>query len=201
MKRINCLLLILLLVGSKLIAQNQISIKAIGVGFQPFNKKNLALYKSKLSDNGTFNLEPGVILGYETYPRDNRIAWAVSQGIFADCAGKPAGYTQLALKGYIVNARRRQQIFGVAIGPAIFYRKTWTDLPEYVDEKYKQTGNIEYKPFILSIQIQYNLRITSNSDLTFSLHHIEPKTFTLAIGYSFYNRRPANPCDCPKFGH
>jgi hypothetical protein len=183
-------------------AQSTFSIEALTVGIHPFGNPNVGVYENNLDSMGIFNTEPGLMLSYEFFIKDNWLSLQLSQSVFADAAGLTAGFTEFSMR-FLFFHKYRNQLY-IELGPALTYRRSWDVLgPRYTPETtYKKDGKMEYRPSAIA-KLEYDVFIGNNNDINISiLYGHSYKTFSFLIGYRHWistNVRFTKDCNCNHF--
>lgn len=183
-------------------SQSAISLEAHTIGGHFFGNPNLHYYENNLDSLGYFCTEPGLMLSYEFYVKDNWLSLQLSTSIFADAAGLTAGFTKFSLR-YMFFHKYRNQLY-IDVAPAFSYRRSWDVLgPLYVPEvKYNRNGKIEYRPTMMA-KLEYDIFIGNNNDINMSvLYGNSYKTFSFMIGFRHWlntNVRFTKDCNCNHF--
>jgi|YNPMSStandDraft_1061717.scaffolds.fasta_scaffold00925_6 hypothetical protein len=200
------LIIIFFIIFSKnfhLPAQSTFSIEAHTIGMHFFGNPNLRYYENNLDSLGFFCVEPGLMVSYEFFIKDNWLSMQLSQSIFADAAGLTAGFTKWSLRFMFFHKFRNQLYIDVA--PAITYRRAWYVLGEhYIPEtKYQRNGKIEFRPSVIA-KLEYDVFIGNNNDLNMSiLYGNAYKSISFMVGYRHWistKVRLTKDCNCNNFG-
>ncbi len=120
------------------IAFSQFSIGFVigGIGYHPKTDKNSKFYKWKIDKKGKF-------VGYSSisiitnYRCSQYFGFKVTHTkIFHDCAGKKAGVTHIGINLYddVIGWNNPSHEFSLSFGPLWYYRKNWTQEPEYQND-------------------------------------------------------------------
>ena len=91
-----------------------------------------------------------------------------------------------------------------AVGPGIYYRKSWSDIEGYTNEPiYNESSGWQYKFSWLSGEIEYNYYITKYSDFTVSINNTQAESIGIAFGLKYWiNKNPGKKkgcVSCPSF--
>jgi len=177
-------------------SQTNISVRATGIAIHPFTNDNIALYKNKLTGNGSVCFEPGLQFSAELFGTA-ATSFKFVQGIQNDAAAKLSGTTQIMFRIRILHLWKN--FVHIGIGPAFHYRQTWTQFPEYEQEDMWETNSkMDVNKSWISGEIEYNYYFSKNSDLSFSINHSQPQGFSLFLGYKYWLSRKSNRCNtCP----
>jgi hypothetical protein len=106
----------------------------IGLSVHLKKSKHPQLFKGKITKNGRFVLNGGVLLTARYHVNDH---WGVqvSQALVAhDCSGRFLGMSHLSVFGKKNEVWDSKNSVDVSFGPMFFYRQNWALLPGYVDE-------------------------------------------------------------------
>lgn len=204
MKQILTRLFFLILVALSYISRSQstISFEAHTIGGHFFGNPNLHYYENNLDSLGHFCTEPGLMISYEFYIKDNWLSLQLSTSIFADAAGLTAGFSKFSLR-YMFFHKYRNQLY-IDVAPALTYRRSWDVLgPLYKPEiTYRQDGKIEYR-FAFISKLEYDIFIGNKNDINMSIMYGNSyKTFSFMIGIRHWlntNVRFTNDCNCNHF--
>jgi len=185
-----------------LTAQTNVGVRFFAPTIHPFEEENNLLYSSKIDTAGKFLIEPGVVLTFENYADNNKVAIRMEQAFYKDGTKNWAGYTHIGLRLYPLRVGNHS--FGIGLGPTFFYRKSWTGLNGYIAdaETFKTKGDWQYKFVALSGGMEYSYAFNKRHDVSISFHHLQPKAFTFAVGYTYWIKVKTNgrrPCNCPGF--
>jgi len=180
-------------------SQSNVSLNLTAIGFHLFDKPNINIYENKLDSNGNFNTEPGLILSFELYTRENYSSIQLTQGIYSDAAAQEAGFTFVGFRRRFYHKYKNQ--WSIAIGPVVAYRRDWTQILGYIPEKgYTKNGRFEYRLWGFA-ELEYNYLLNKRSDLCFSIiyGYSTPDAFTFTLGYKFWinpNIKRTKDCNC-----
>ncbi|MCX7861615.1 MAG: hypothetical protein N2449_01310 [Bacteroidales bacterium] len=193
---------LMMLKSSFVFGQSTFSLEAHTIGMHFFGNPNLRYYENNLDSLGFFCVEPGLMVSYEFYIKDNWLSMQLSQSIFADAAGLTAGFTKWSLR-YMFFHKFRNQLY-IDVAPAITYRRAWDVLGvHYVPEtRYQRNGKIEFRPAIIA-KIEYDIFIGNNNDINMSVMYGNAyKTISFLIGYRHWistKVRFTKDCNCNHF--
>jgi hypothetical protein len=177
---------IFLILSNLLLSQSNISLKLSTLTYQ-FTDVQPELAKLKLSQNGQFAFEPGLIFAFEGYATSNT-ALKISQAFLIDKALHLAGSTQIMVKFKV--AKSFKHAFYIGFGPIFHYRQTWANMDNYIDEPvYKTSLDWQHKFSWLSGEIEYNYYLSKMTDLSISFNHIQAESIGLAIGFKYWMSR------------
>lgn len=196
------LIIFLFLFFFKSHSQSTISLEVHTIGMHFFGNPNLRYYENNLDSLGYFCTEPGLMLSYEFYVKDNWLSIQLSTSIFADAAGLTAGFSKISLR-YMFFHKYRNQLY-IDVAPTLSYRRSWSELGSHVvyETQYYRNGKIEYRPTVAA-KIEYDIFIGNKNDINMSFmygHYY--KTFTFMLGYRHWlntNVRFSNDCNCNHF--
>lgn len=189
-------IIILLIFSQSLVAQSNIGIKLTTVTYQ-FTDVQPELAKLKISQNGQFAFEPGLIFAFEGYATSNT-ALKISQSFLLDKALHLAGSSQVMIKFRIAKSFKHAVYIG--FGPVFHYRQTWANMENYIAEPvYKTSLDWQHKFSWLSGEIEYNYYLNKYTDLSISFNHIQAESIGLAIGFKYWiSRTTKKGCiSCP----
>lgn len=196
--------IVLLVIGlvSNIYAQTTLNFKIAPFSIHPFNEKNSHIFENKIDANGIFVSEPCLILGSETFLREDVFSLRFMLGGLSDAASKPAMFFHTGLKLRFFQVWRSSFAFG--LGGNIYGRELWSNIDGYVKESgWSPNGNWEYKLGIMA-EFEYVLLLAQRHDLTFSLiYGHQPREFTLTVGYRFWlstTLKNPKPCGSCPFG-
>jgi hypothetical protein len=198
--KINYLLLLvasLILCGKRAEAQSNWSFRAFSLGIHPTKTTNASIIKNKIDTAGKFVIEQGVIVAWEGFAVDDKISFRLTQSIFKDGVNHLAGYSHLSLNFKLYQEQKITVKLG--LGPSFFYRKDWSTIKDYKpDPAYTDKPSMQYRIIALSGELDFSYYLTKKVDLNFSVHHIEPEAFTLAIGLTYWlEKKSGKSCNCP----
>ncbi|NOZ46058.1 MAG: hypothetical protein GXO79_04665 [Chlorobi bacterium] len=178
---INFLVVILFIVCAKqLNSQVLINVKFIGLSGHLKKSPHPQLYKLKLDKNGFLVLNTGVMLGVEKQIWKPWFSVKFAQGILSDCAMQFAGFTHL---GFRLTYNTGNHYFSIGNGPTLFYRNDWNKLPGYVDEGlFKRNKKFQYLFFWYAGEVEYNYKISENTDIGITFIPGPPEFFTIIPG-------------------
>lgn len=176
------------------LAQNNVGFKLNTLTYQ-FSDVQPELAKLKLSRNGQFAVEPGIIFSYDEYA-SSRTAIRVLQSFILDKALHLAGSSQLMIKFRIVKSFKHSVY--LALGPVFHFRQTWASDETYIDEPiYNSSIGWQYKFTWISGEIEYNYYLNKYNDFSISLNHIQAESMGLAFGIKHWiNRNPKKKRGC-----
>ncbi len=180
------------------VAQSNVSIKANLLSYNLYKNENSNLYKTKLLDNGELTLEPGIQLSAEFFG-NIYTSFKIMQTVKNDACSKFSGSTQLLIR-YRFFKRWKHSIYA-GVGPAIFYRESWTGLDNYIDNSfYEQSDFLEYKNVWLSGEVEYNYSLNKYGDFSLSVNQINGNSLGVLFGYKYwFSRKPRKKCNCPSY--
>jgi hypothetical protein len=188
--------IILFVFGQSLFAQSNFNLKLTTISYQ-FTDVQPELAKLKLSENGQFAFEPGLIIGFEGYATNNA-ALKISQSFLCDKAAHLAGSTQVMVKFRLIKSFKHAVYIG--IGPVFHYRQTWANMENYIDETvYSTSLDWQHKFSWISGEIEYNFYLNKLTDLSISFNHTQAESIGLAIGFKYwFTRTTKKGCiSCP----
>ncbi len=181
--------------------QKNISFKLLSITTNQFENRNSSIYKSKLTDNGKFTFEPGILFTYEVYANQNS-ALKINQALYNDRCSKLAGFSQILVKFRL--GRIWKHSFSIGIGPILHYRKDWSDIEGYQDENlYKVWSDWQQRFSWISGEFEYDFYLNKKGDLSISINHIHAEGISLAIGYRHWiskkSKKKRGCVSCPLF--
>ena len=178
-------------------AQSNISLDFTSIGIDFGDGVNAPIYKLKAGDGGKAILEPGIRLAGEVYNTDV-VSLKAAQTIRFDEMKKLAMSTQVMLRFRMLKIYKHS--VNIAIGPQLFYRKTWQSESGYTDEGLYKSGQFQTRMNWLSGELEYNYYINKHNDLSLCIMHLNPEAMGFAIGFKHWISRKSNKCDtCPSF--
>jgi hypothetical protein len=183
-------------------SQSDINLKAITFSFLTAESNNSGILKHKIDKHGFIIAEPGLLFSYEFFVRYLIYSLRVDQAVYLDAAGMPAGYTGFGFRARIFNKWKHS--VNIGFGTAFHYRKSWTGIPGYTDDKtYSNSGNMQYYLKILTGGIEYNYYFNERIDLSFGLSDCYKNKIMLTAGFRYWFSKKFQhhgDCDnCPKF--
>ena len=182
--------------------QSTFSLEALTLAVHPFEKQNIALFENSLDADGTFSMEPGLVVSYETFVRDNWASFQFTTSIFSDAAGQMAGFTDISFRIMFYHKWRSSLYLGA--GPGLSYRNSWSRLPYgdivYTPErKFWVDGNWEIYPTIIG-KLEYDFFLGSRSDISLGIYYGHSfQTTSLSLGYRYWissKVKHTKKCDC-----
>lgn len=184
------------------VAQSAIGIKGFAVSYHLNEADNYQLFENKIDTAGAFQLQPGLLATYEWFPSDDILSLKLMQGVFKDATGQLSALTHVGIRVYAI--RQEHFAFNIGFGPTLFYRNNWAELPGFNPDEtsYQPKNTWEYKFQMLSGAIELRYWLNRQNDVAISFNHIQPKGFTLSIGYNHWlqaRKRGRRPCNCPGF--
>lgn len=93
------ILLVGLLAKFDVNAQNNVSIKFIGLSIHPKGEGNAFLMSNKLDENGYLVFNLGGLISYEHFIYKDILSIKVTQALYADCATRLGGTSHIGLRG------------------------------------------------------------------------------------------------------
>ena len=176
------------------LAQNNVGFKLNTFTYQ-FSEVQPELAKLKLSQNGQFAIEPGIIITYDEYASSNT-AIKISQSFILDKALHLAGASQVMIKFRIVKSFKHSLY--LALGPVLHFRQTWASDETYIDEPiYNTSLDWQYKFSWISGEIEYNYYLDKYTDFSVSLNHCQAESIGIAFGIKrWINKSPKKKRAC-----
>ncbi|WP_439881146.1 hypothetical protein ACSX1A_18635 [Pontibacter sp. MBLB2868] len=161
--------------------KNSLTVKFFGLSLHLKESPYPEIFPNRLDDKGYAALNYGSIIGYERFLVRNDISVRVEQGIYADCAGKLAGFTHLGWRGTIF--RKSRHSLNGGFGPTLVYRHSWTTIEKYEDDGYfNKSGNWQYKFYWYGGEFEYNYQLNNNTDLSVNLVPGIPELISFGVG-------------------
>jgi len=174
MRKSISIFILLILFCTKIFSQSAMNIEFFALGYHPFKNPNYEIYENSLSSDGTWVVEPGLILSYQKFIRLTHTSLQINQGIFSDAAAQFAGYTGLALKRKFFHKYKHS--FSFAIGAAYLYRSNWHNISRYVPEyDFTESRNNKFESkFSYTYELKYYFYVgkidgLSRSDLSLAV--------------------------------
>lgn len=165
-------------------SQQAISLKPSILGYHPYADLNNHIAPRRLGDGGTFALEPGIIIGYENYLFSPAMGLKTNVSFFKDNADKASLFVHL---GFRYMTESDNQAIAISIGPTLFMRQSWADVPDYVPQDFWDAGESwDSKIAWLSGEVEMIYSLTPQHRINISLGHMAPQTFNFTIGYSYW---------------
>lgn len=157
-----------------------IGLKVSGLAFHPKPSPHASLYADKKDAAGQWVHVGGVMITAEWELWPGRAAISVAQGLLLDCANQWAGYTHVGVRGVV---RHGVHTLSAGIGPSWFYRKSWANLPGYVDEGlFRQRGGWQHSFYWYGGYAEYDLALNNQQSLTANLIPGWPEIFLFSGG-------------------
>ncbi len=143
-------------------------IKFTGLAIHPKKQPNVGLFQTKFDQRGNVVLDSGITLSAEIGIY-RKLGIKLAQAIlWRDCAGKFAALSHLGLNIGGAGAMLGNTKHGISgsIGPMIYWRKSWKDLPGYIadDSWLKKRKNSAWETKIIPLggQAEYNYYFSEN---------------------------------------
>lgn len=147
--------------------QVSIGIKVMGLTFHPKPSPHPQLYPNGWDAKGKWVQIGGLFITAEWEMVPNRLALHAAQGLMLDCSNQFAGFSHIGVKGLY---RQGRHTLGASMGPSWFYRKTWLDIPGYVDEGlFAYNTNWQHSFYWYAGSIEYDYRISPTHSLSANL--------------------------------
>jgi len=155
-------------------------------------------YSNVLKNNSKQTICTGISLGAEYFTSGDRVSAKILWGVHRDRMSKLSTFMQIGARGYIY--KKKEHSFYIGVGPAIFLRNTWAQIPGYDSAGYyTQQGVWDYKFSVFSAELGYNYEIRKRLDLSVSLFHVEYEALAVSFGLSYWlgKRIRGKSCNCP----
>lgn len=168
-----------------LFSQNNIGVKIVSFGLNPFDDVNKAIYTSKIDTiNQVLTFEPGIQLSGEVFGSENT-SFKFLQTLHKDQIGYFAGFSQLLISYRFVLSKKHS--LNIGVGPILHFRRNWNLALDYQDDGYyNSNGDMQFKMLWLSGEIEYNYKIKRNRDFSISINHLHPKSVGVMFGLKFW---------------
>jgi hypothetical protein len=187
LKILITVLITVAILSNKATAQDNFGIKYFGLSIHPKGEnENAFLMPNKLDKNGFLVLNLGAELMYEKFILKDILSIKIIQALYADCAERPGGFSHIGVRGKILK-KGKHSIYG-GIGPTLVYRKSWLELPGYVNpNRFNSTtgNNIQYLFIWYGGEFEYKYQLGSQIDLAVSFVPGYPDLMSLALGLNF----------------
>lgn len=173
-------------------AQVSIGIKVMGLTFHPKPSPHPQLYPDGKDAQGKWVQIGGLFFTAEWEVVPNRIALHAAQGVMLDCGNQFAGFSHIGVKGLL---RHGPHTLGASMGPSWFYRKSWRDMPGYVDEGlFAYNEKWQHSFYWYAGSIEYDYRLSEQNSLSVNLIPGWPEVFVASAGvkHHFSPSAPAN---------
>ncbi len=168
-------------------ALQDIFIKFIGPTIHPEGGNFPELYPIKFDRKGYLVLNVGGVLGADFFFFKDVFSVRVAQAFYLDCAGVPAGFSHIGLRGRIFKVKRHSLYGG--LGPTLIFREDWNKFPVYKDDGYfRRYKGIQWKFIIYGGEFEYNYQVKDNLDLSITAIPGYPIIFTFAIGIKYWRK-------------
>jgi hypothetical protein len=178
-------LFVVIFIGEKIHAQNNVTLKYFGLTFHPFGDRTAYLQPYKLDKGAHLVANFGGFIGYEHYIWQDIASIKVMQAFFTDCSAGKAGFTHIGIRGLMLDKNKNRLMLGV--GPTWFYRESWSRFPEYKDKGFfKNENGVQSKFFWYGVEIEYDRQISNNLDLSVSYTPGLPFVMTFAVGVKYW---------------
>ncbi|MEJ8757818.1 hypothetical protein WG947_12465 [Pontibacter sp. H259] len=161
--------------------KNALTVKAFGISFHLKKSPHPEIFPNRLDEKGHVTLNYGAIVGYDRFIVRNVHAIRVEQGLYADCSASLAGFTHIGWRGLIFQKKRHSMNGG--IGPTLVYRKDWNRIEGYSDDGYfNKRGNWQYKFYWYAGELEYNYKLSQQTDLSVNLVPGLPELISFGVG-------------------
>jgi len=184
---LSLILLSLTLTSANAQSGFSIGIRFMGLAFHPKKSPHPQLYKSRIDRNGHWVITTGLAVAVN-YHLNNEVSLRFSQALLTnDCANKNAGMTQLGLNISYPFDNNKQEL-SACFGPMFFYRKSWNNLPGYIDEglfKLSPGGKNQYKFVWYGIYGDYSIALNTRNAVSFSVLPGIPELIAIAPGMTY----------------
>ena len=182
-------------------AQNALSTNVFVLTGNVIENPNVDIYQRKLSDDGKFTLEPGIVLSYEQHA-NLQSGMKVTQAVYWDRANQLAGFTQVGIKIRVKKSFKK--VLSLTIGPAMHYRQSWAGIENYQpNDKYQVMSQWQYQMTWLSGELEFSYIMNKMYDFSVSIQRVHPEALGVCIGAKYWiSRKPSkkNGCiSCPTF--
>ncbi|MDX5435778.1 MAG: hypothetical protein LPK03_01190 [Pontibacter sp.] len=179
-------LFILLLLPQQLLGQgftrNAFSLKFFGLSLHLKESPYPEIFPNRLDEKGYLTFNYGAIAGYDRFIVQDKLSVKVQQGLYADCAGKLAGFSHLGFRALIF--RKNNHSLNGGVGPTLVYRQDWNSIDGYQDDGYfNRNGTWQYKFYWYAGELEYNYSIKPNTDLSVSLVPGLPELISVGAGF------------------
>ncbi len=209
MKYSKIIIIILFFFNIQAFSQSAINFDFFGLGYHPFDNPNYIIYENSISSDGSWVIEPGIIISYQKFILLTHTSIQLNQGLYSDAAAQFAGYTGLSLKRKFFHIYKHS--FSFALGAAYLYRDKWNDISRYVPEYDFVSGKKFETKFSYTCEFKYYYYLgkekgVSRSDFNIGFfygHQFE--TFTFTLGYRYWInpnvkiRKKCDDCGSKKF--
>ncbi|MFQ6615907.1 MAG: hypothetical protein ACE5HZ_03965 [Fidelibacterota bacterium] len=163
----------------------------MGLPFHLKKSPHPHLYRRKLDKSGLAVLNVGLILSYEVMIPSGDVSLKMVQGLFLDCANQLAGFTHVGFRGRRSDATHS---VSVGIGPTLFYRKDWKNLPGYVDEGlFQRTDTWQYRFIWYAGEVQLDTNISPRWAFSTTLIPGYPEFVAVTSGLQYLSTAPTTP--------
>ena len=179
-------LAILLSISSLLNAQNYVSLKFFGLSYHPFGEAaNADLMPNKLDKDAYFVVNYGFIFSYEHYVYSDKVSIKYVQSIYSDCAERFAGFVHIGIRFRVIHYKKNY--INTGIGPSIAFRRSWTELENYVNQNLfsiSPDGRWQYIFIWYGGDIEYHHNINKKSEFIINIIPGYPHVISLSAGIS-----------------
>lgn len=171
-------------------AQVSVGIKVMGLTFHPKPSPHSHLYPDGQDAKGKWVQIGGLFFTAEWEMVPNRLALHAAQGVMLDCGNQLAGFSHVGVKGLV---RHGAHTLGASMGPSWFYRKTWRQMPGYVDEGlFAFTDMWQHSFYWYAGSIEYDYRLSEQHSLSLNLIPGWPEVFVASAGVK-HHVSPSGP--------
>ena len=162
--------------------KNTFTLKFFGLSLHLKESPYPEIFPNRLDEKGYLTFNYGAIVGYDRFIAQNKLSIKAQQGLYADCAGKLAGFSHLGLRALIF--RKNNHSLNGGVGPTLVYRQDWNNIEGYQDDGYfKRNGTWQYKFYWYAGELEYNYSINQNTDLSVSLVPGLPELISMGVGF------------------
>ena len=180
------LLILVILISSRCLGQDNIGIKFFGLSFHPLGEhKNAHLMPNKLDENAYFVLNLGGILSAEKFV--SKIASVkLIQAFYADCATQFGGFSHIGIRFQIFSIEKHTLSGG--IGPTFIFRKNWQKLENYTNPntfKGDKDSRWQYLFLWYGGEFEYKYELNNKLDLTTSFVPDYPDLMSISFGINY----------------
>ncbi|CEN44765.1 conserved exported hypothetical protein [Capnocytophaga canis] len=180
------LLVLVILISSRCLGQDNIGIKFFGLSFHPLGERqNAHLMPNKLDRNAYFVLNLGAIVSAEKFVYEG-ISIKFAQGVYADCAVQFGGFSHIGIRFKIFEIQRHKLSGG--LGPTLVFRKNWQKLEGYHNPnvfKGSKESRWQYLFLWYGGEFEYKYALNERFDLTMSFVPGYPDLMSLSFGVNY----------------
>ncbi|NNE71643.1 MAG: hypothetical protein HKN29_14950 [Rhodothermales bacterium] len=166
--------------------ERTLAVKFIGLSYHP-NASSFARqqYSRKLSPDGSLVANLGVLASWEQFVRSDRLAIRVAGVAMSDCRSVFAGAIHVG--AHLRLARLGRVTLLAGIGPTLYFRQDWHrfDTYKFDGRLFRQYADWQYIVTPIGGDLELDVRVTPNSQLSFTILPGYPQIVVLAIGAKF----------------